>query len=60
MLFQIATIFCAAMAMAVSIPVARQVNDAAMCTLVLTPQSPVTPSTNLLAEFNLRMYIYDY
>ncbi|KJA23663.1 hypothetical protein HYPSUDRAFT_66074 [Hypholoma sublateritium FD-334 SS-4] len=54
MFFRLATVFVTATAIAAStVPVARQVGAATTCTLVLTPQSPVSSSTNLLAEFNL-------
>lgn len=60
MFFKLAVILFAATSIAAStVPVGRQVSDAATCTLVLDPQSPVSSSTNLEAEFNLRTYTYD-
>ena len=60
MFVQLTAVFLAVTSIAAStVPVARQVGGAATCTLVLTPQSPVTSTTNLVAEFNLRTYIYN-
>ncbi|KAF8905232.1 hypothetical protein CPB84DRAFT_1771967 [Gymnopilus junonius] len=54
MQFKLSSIFVTLAAVAVvsaSAIVAKR-DDAATCTLVLTPDAPVDPSTNLVAEFN--------
>ncbi len=61
MFFRIAIIFFTATSIvASSIPIARQTGDAATCTLVVQPQSAVSSSTNLEAEFNVRTYALYY
>ena len=55
MLFRLSAIFFAATSIAASsVPVGRQAGDAVACTLVLDPQTPVSASADLEAEFNFR------